>query len=246
MKVYQESWEDISVEEYKEIIDIKANTKGYINVALELLCYLTDSDEWDNMSTQEIIKAYKKINWINTIPKTEFNTEILKYSYKDISKLSLSEWIDIDAAILANDFQKICAILYRQKEIDKWGNVEFEPYLYSPNERKVLFNDIAITEVYNTIELAFKYREKLLSAYSELFESYEDETLSPDEKEMLSNVEIKQIETQIKNDNRKRNYAWQYLLDDISGGDWSSIPKILELPHTFIFNMRLAKKIFND
>lgn len=246
MKVYQESWEDITVEEYKEIVDIKANTNGYINIALELLCYLTDSDEWDDMPTQEIIKKYKEISWINTFPKTEFKTDILNYSYKDIEKLSLSEWIDIDSAILENDIAKICAILYRQKERDKWGNVEFEPYIYSPNERKALFNDVPITEVYSTVESAFKYRERLLSAYSELFESYEDEKLSSDEKEMLSDTEIKQIETQIKNDNRKRNYAWQKILDDISGGDWSSIPAILELPHTFVFNMMLAKKIFND
>lgn len=246
MEVYQKSWTDVTIEEYKEIVDIKTNTNGYINVALELLCYLTDSDVWDDMSTIEVIKKYKEISWINTIPQNEFKNEILNYSYKDISKLSLSEWIDIDSAILENDFQKICAILYRQKEIDKWGNVIFEPYIYSPNERKVLFNDIPITDVYNTIELTFKYREKLLSAYSELFESYEDENLTNEEKEMLSDIEIKQIENQIKIDNRKRNYAWQHLLDDISGGDWSSIPKILELPHTFVFNMRLAKKIYND
>lgn len=246
MEIYQKSWEDITIEEYKEIVDIKTNTDGYINVALELLCYLTDSDIWDDMSTTEIIKKYKEISWINTTPLNKFENDILIYSYKDISKLSLSEWIDIDSAILENDITKICAILYRQKEIDKWGNIEFEPYIYSPNERKVLFNVIPITDVYNTVELAFKYRDNLLSAYSELFEGYEDENLSSDEKEMLSDAEIKQIENQIKNDNRKRNYAWQKLLDDISGGDWSSIPKILDLPHTFIFNMQLAKKIFDD
>lgn len=246
MEIYQKSWEYITIEEYNEIVDIKTNTDGYINVALELLCYLTDSDIWDDMSTAEIIKKYKEISWINTKPLNKFKKDILIYSYKDISKLSLAEWIDIDSAILENDIIKICAILYRQTEIDKWGNIEFEPYIYSPDERREIFNNIPISSVFNLIEIVFEYRENLLSSYKELFESYEDENLSPDEKEMLSEAEVRQIENQIKIDNNKKNFAWQKLLDDISGGIWSNIPDILDLPHIFIFNMRLSKKIYGE
>ena len=46
----------------------------------------------------------------------------------------------------------------------------------------------------------------------------------PKKKEMLSPSEIKEIVNQIKNDNLKKNFAWQHLLDDISGGVWSNIP----------------------
>lgn len=244
MKVYQEGWEDVSVGEYLDIIKIQQNTPGYINRCLEVLCYLTDSDEWENLSSKEVIQEYIRNSWLlNTPINTPISNKIGVYTFKPFNKLSLAEWIDLDDAIINGEISKIAAIVYRKTKVDEWGNLIYEPYDYSLNERKEEFNELSVTLMFGIRDEAYKYRENLLNIFAELFESYEGE-LSEEEKEMLSPGEIKEIESAIKDDNRKRDFAWQKLLDDISGGNWSTIPKVLELPHTFIFNMRLAKKIF--
>lgn len=246
MEVYQEGWQDVSLSEYLDLERIRIENKGYANRSLETLCYLTDSDEWDNLSAGEVTKAYLKLGWLHHPPITsKVKDTIGKYKLKPLSKLSLSEWIDVDSAIIDSDLSKVCAIIYKQTKIDEWGNIEYEPYEYSPSERAREFLDFPVSEVIGVWDLVIKYRENLLNVFAELFDGYEEE-LSEEDREMLSPSEIKEIENSIKKDNQKKDFAWQKLLDTISGGVWSHIPAILELPHTFVFNMRLAQKVYGD
>lgn len=246
MEVFQTSWEDITLEEYVDIINIQKDNKGYFSRALEILCYLTDSDEWENMSSKEVIQTYLKIPWINSQPISKNKLDIIgEYKLKPFNKLTLAEWIDLDDSIINSEYSNIISILYRKYEEDKWGNIKYEPYEFSLKDRISVSENYPITSVIGVIEDTYKYRDNLLKSFAELFEGYDDESLTEDEKEMLSPSEVKEIENQIKQDNLKKNFAWQHLLDDISGGVWSHIPAILELPHTFVFNMRLAKKIYS-
>lgn len=245
MEVFQNGWEDVTLEEYNDVIKIQQENNGYLSRALETLCYLTDDDGWDDMPSQKVIQEYLKIKWVETPPINNVIEHIGNYKLKPLNKLNLSEWIDLDDSIVNGEYSNIISILYRKYEEDKWGNIEYEPYKFSLKERQEFSNNLPITNVFGVINSAYKYRETLLSSFAELFEGYDDEVLSEDEKEMLSPSEVIEIENQIKNDNLKKNFAWQHLLDDISGGVWSHIPAILELPHTFVFNMRLAKKIYS-
>lgn len=151
----------------------------------------------------------------------------------------------MDSSILDNDLAKITAIVYRQFKTDEWGNIVYEPYEFSLSERSKVFLNTPITKIIGLKDKAFKYREKVIKSFSGLFEGYEDETLSEEEKEALSASEIKEIEQHIKQDNRKKDFAWQKLLNDITGGNWASIPEVLKLPHTFVFNMRMAMKVYS-
>lgn len=246
MKVFQEGWEDVSLSEYLDIERIKKENKGYVSRSLELLCYLTDSDEWENMPSKDVIQEYLRNEWLNHPPITNMiNQEVGKYTLKPFTKLSLSEWIDVDSAIMESDLSKICAIVYKQSKIDEWGNIVYEPYEYSATERSKEFLDSPVTEVIGVWNGIIKYRENLLNVFAELFDGYEEE-LTEEDREMLSPSEIREIENSIKKDNQKKDFAWQKLLDTISGGVWSHIPDILELPHTFVFNMRLAQKVYGD
>ena len=244
MEVFQKGWEDVTLKEYIDLIEINKNNKGMFSKALETLCYLTDSDHWEELESFDILKEYHSIIWVDTHPIGEKLNIIGEYKLKPFDKLSLAEWIDLDNSIINSEYSNIINLLYRKYEEDKWGNIKYEPYEFSLKDRIDISENYPITSVIRVIEDAYKYRDNLLNSFTELFEGYDDESLTEDEKEMLSPSEVIEIENQIKQDNLKKNFAWQHLLDDISGGVWSHIPTILELPHTFVFNMRLAKKIF--
>lgn len=246
MKIFQTSWKDITLEEYIEITKIQENNKGLLNRSLEVLCYLSDSDEWENEDSREVIKVYLNNNWLSKAPLTTYIPDSIgEYRLKPLGSLSLAEWIDLDSSINNNKLINIPTILYRKFKIDEWGNVIYEPYSFSLKERSIEFETVSIIDIIGIINESFKYRTDLLESFKSLFEEYEEE-LDEEEKGMLSSNEIKEINDEINKDNYKRQYAWQALLDEFSNGDWSSIPDILELPHTFIFNMRMAKKVMSD
>lgn len=245
IKLYQSSWSDVTLEEYIELIEIEENNKGLLSKSLETLIYLTDDESIENLPSSVIIKTYMDNKWLSIAPLNNIVEEIDDYRLKPLSKLSLSEWIDLDSAIISNNLTNILAIVYKKYELDQWGNIIYEPYIYSPSGRHDIFSNCSIVDVIGIINETFQYRTMLLDSFSGLFESYEEE-LSEDEKGTLSPQEIRDIDNDIKKDNNKRGYAWQILLDDMSNGDWSSIPGILDLPHVFVFNMRMAKKVYES
>lgn len=246
MELIQKNWSDVTISEYLDIIKIKENTDGLLSRSLELLCYLTDDDGWEDLPSSEVIKTYIENKWINNEPVNNIiKNKLNGYILKPFSKLTLSEWIELDDFIINTKLINIPALLYRKYKEDEWDNIVYEPYEYSIEERSRVFENYPVTDVIGIINGAIEYRNTLLNSFSNLFEAYEDETLTEEEQGTLSAREIKEIENGIKKDNEKKNYAWPILLDDMCAGDWSSIPALLELPHTFVFNMRMAKKVYS-
>lgn len=247
MKLYQENWDDITISEYQHIIKIHDKYTSVFPRALEVLCYLTDSDEWEQLEPHYIIEEYYYNIWLEHPPiLNNVADEINEYRLKPFDKLNLGEWIDLDNAIINDEYSKILAILYRKWKVNEWGVIEYEPYEFTLTERIKIFDDCSTAEVIGVINNSYQYREDLLRVFSGLFESYEDEELTDEEQEMLSESEIREIEEGIRNDNNKRDFAWPRLLDDMSSGNWANIPGVLELPHTFVFNMRMAKKVYES
>ena len=246
MEVLQEGWEDVTVAEYLELLQIQKESKSMFKRQLETLCYLTDSDEWEEMSVSEVVNEFMKHKWLSQPPLTTTIPETLGiYLRKPFSKLSLSEWIDMDSSIVDGNIAKVAAVVYRQHKTDEWGNLEDEPYKFSLADRSIKFEDYPCTTTIGIFNEAVKYREELLKNFSEIFGSFEDETLDDTERSMLSEQEILNIEKTLKEDNVKKHYSWQKILDDSSSGNWSSIPAILDLPHVFFFNMRVAQKVYS-
>jgi hypothetical protein len=242
----QKGWEDITLAEYLDLEKINSESVGLLNRSLETLCYLTDNDGWEYESSGTVLKTYLDNKWLSIPPTNQTANDVSIYKLKPISKLTLAEWIDLDSCIVKRELTKIPAILYRKFKSDEWGNVIYEPYEYSLTDRSNQMEDYPITKMIGAINEAYKYRENLHKVFHELFESYEDENLTNDEKEQLSPGEVKEIEESIKRDNKKKSFAWQRLLDDMANKNWASIPAILDLPHTFVFNMRLSRKVYGD
>lgn len=65
MKHAKKGWEDITLQEFLELNEIFLEAQGIVERGLEVLCYLTNSDEWEEESPSVIIEEYKKIGWIN-------------------------------------------------------------------------------------------------------------------------------------------------------------------------------------
>lgn len=245
------NWSDLTVNQYYDIIDIQTEFTSNVNQILELTIYLTEDDKWYDVSFQELIKEFNKYKFVKQEPKGILKNELIindkKYTLTPFNKLTLAEWIDLDANIIdvRNNFTKILSLLYKQTKMDEWNNVIFEPYSYDLEERSIIFNECKITDVIEIIKEILEYRETILNNFKSIFGNKEDESLTEDEKEFLSEEEIREIENDIRKDNIKKDFGWQHLLDNASGGNWAAIPDILKLPHLFVFNMLQMKNVYS-
>jgi uncharacterized protein YwgA len=242
------SWNEISLEKYLELIEVDLNEEySFFTKSLEKLCIITDSDEWEEEPSNVVYKVVSDNKWILTPPSINYKLKIDLWSLKPFNKFTLAEWIDLEKYIIDKKYQNIIALSYRKTKEDEWGNIIFEPYSFNCNERSNQFLNYSINDVFGVIESSIKFRDDLLNSFRELFESVEEEDfeVTDEEKQLMSNEEIKEIKEEIKKDNEKKHYSWQKLLDDISGGNWSYIESILNLPVVFVFNMMMMKKKFN-
>lgn len=239
-------WDDVPFIKYIEILNLEENSIFKKN--LELITILTESDEWDDLPTKTITEIINSNSWLSTKPSNNFKSNFDIWTLKPFNKFTLAEWIDLEKYILEKKYENIIALCYRKTKQDEWGNIIFEPYLYNCNERSDVFLDYPVTYFFGVIESAVKYRDNLLNSFNELFESIEDSEFEPDNDELtyMSEAEILELKQQIKKDNEKKFYSWQKLLDDISGGNWSYIEDILNLPVAFVFNMMMMKKKYNQ
>lgn len=246
--MFPNSWYEITVGEYIELTEIDLNDElSFFGKNLEKICLLTDSDDWENEPITKVISIIKENDWLISKIPGNYKNEIGKFVLAPFTKMTLAEWIDLEGYIINKKIINIAALIYKQHKVDDWGNIIFEPYKYKTNERIQEFEDLYITDVYGAIEDVIKFREQVLSNYSELFVNL-DEDFVPDEedKELLSEKEIEEIKKDIKKQNERKEFAWQKLLDDICGGDWTRIEKLLEMPVLFVFNMLLMKEKFRD
>jgi hypothetical protein len=148
-------WSNITLEQFIEIseIDKKQGANGYNS---DLLAIVTDMsyDEIDELDLDELIEMVAEFKWSNTQPSKQYKHELLGMKIKPLSKLCLFEYIDLDYYFNDNyhtNLDKICAILYRQSNVNEWGEVVLEPYEYDINVRAEKFLDLPITEVYGIV-----------------------------------------------------------------------------------------------
>jgi hypothetical protein len=240
-------WDDISIGQWIEINNILIDQElSTFSRTLELLCLLTESDEWEDLPSAEIYKQMSSLYFIYDSPSKKINNTIDKWNLKPFNKFTVAEWIDMEKYILDREWLNLIALCYRQTKLDEWGNTIWEPYKYNTNERGDSFYDYSINGLFGVIESAIEYRDNLLRSYSSVFEVMDESDFNPsdEEKEYLSDSEVEDIKKDIEKENVKKRYSWHKLLDDISGGNWSYSEAILDLPITFIFNMLMMKKVY--
>lgn len=245
------SWHQVKLYQFKELRELSENV-GFFNTQLETLAILADvpSDELEDLEIEDITELFKRVKWVLNEPKKGVSSELSidgeTYILKPFKKLTLDEFIDLDY-FLQNDYLKhithVMAVFYRRIDADKWNNVSFEPYIYSPFERQELFEDVEVTKVYGVIHDYLKYRENFMQKYASLFQDTD-----PDEDEKLDikdfdSLEAYKEELKAQEQSKKaKKWGWESLLFDLCEGDITKVKAVGELPLIFVFNMLAMRK----
>lgn len=241
------SWHEISVEKYKELLSVKGEDySSSFSFKLEILAVLNDTsvddDIFQDLDINEITEYLDKIKWIFGAPNGLKNT-IDNFKLKDVKKLTLGEFIDIDYQLkdVNQNLDIICAILYKKYKIDEWGNSIEEPYIYNLEDRRLDFSKISITSVIGIIKYFLDFKEVILNTYSIIFTSPDDlEEL--EDTTNLSEEEIEEINREIEIEKSKSKWAWSKLIYDICDGDLTKADAVTNLPLTYILNTLVMKK----
>lgn len=234
-------WSDITVEQFIEIsqIDKDQGANGYNSDMLAILTEMS-YDEIDELDLDEMIKMVAQFKWATSQPSKQYKHELLGMQIKPLAKLCLFEYIDLDYYFNNNyhtNLDKICAILYRQSNVNEWGEVVLEPYEYDINVRADKFLDLPITEVYGIVAEFLKFKENFLDVYSNLFNEAEDE-LTEDDKAAMEPDEIKEVEAEVK----INKWSWERMIYGLTNGDITKTEAVGALPLTYVFNILGMKK----
>lgn len=235
-------WSEISLEQFIEISEID-KTQGVNAYNSDMLAILTEMsyDDIDELDIDEMTKIVDDMKWVLSQPSKLYKSELLGMKVKPLSKLCLYEYIDLDYYFTNNyikNLANICAILYRQSNINEWGEEILEPYEYDCTIRADRFLDLSITDVYGIINEFLKFRDNFLNTYKNLFNSEELPELSQEEKEELTPEELKE-EEDAKKDSK---WSWERMIYGLCNNDLTKSDKIGGLPLTYVFNMLGMKK----
>lgn len=160
-----DSWEDITLIQYQEYTQYLQDNKDerQYKLVLNLLSILTDTDieVFYKLPMSALYEIQSNIKFMQEELTPRFKNIIevngVKYGFqKDMHKLTLGEWIDMEHYILNSDvisnLHYITAILYRKivKEGDEYFDYEIEPYTDVQLEgRANLFKyNAKITDIY--------------------------------------------------------------------------------------------------
>ena len=245
------SWHDVKLYQFKELRALKESS-GFFNTQLETLAILADvsTDEIEELTLEEIATLFKSVKWVLHEPKKGVSNELSidkdTYHLQPFKKLTLDEFIDLEY-FLQNDYlvhiSHIVSVFWRRIDRDKWQNVQFEPYIFSPFDRHELFDDVEITKVYGILNEYLKYRENFMQKYTALFNSDDepdDEKLDPKD---FDTIEEYKDELKAQEQSKKaRKWGWESLIYDLCEGDFTKIKAVGELPLILVFNMLAMRK----
>lgn len=245
------SWQEVKLYQFKELRALK-EAGGFFNIQLETLAILADvsTDEIEELTLDEIGQLFKSVKWVLNEPKKGLSNALSldndTYYLQPFKKLTLDEFIDLEY-FLSNDYlvhiSHIVSVFWRRADSDKWGNVNFEPYIFSPFERHQQFDDVEITKVYGILNEYLKYRENFMQKYSALFNSddiNDEEPISPKD---FDTIEEYKDELKAQEEGKKaRKWGWESLIYDLCEGDFTKIKAVGELPLILVFNMLAMRK----
>lgn len=245
------SWHSVKLYQFKELRQLK-NADGFFNVQLETLAILADvsSDELDDYTIEDVATLFKSVKWVLNEPEKGAFNELLidgeTFYLQPFKKLTLDEFIDLEY-FLQNDYlvhiSHIVSVFWRRMDRDKWHNVEFEPYIFSPFDRNELFDDIEITKVYGILNQYLKYRENFMQKFAALFNSDDINDEEPINPKDFDSINEYKDELKYQEQNKKaKKWGWESLIYDLCEGDFTKIKAVGELPLILVFNMLAMRK----
>ena len=204
---------------------------------LELLSIVTDTDpyELEDLDPEIIVDSIYKMGFLRREPSTKAKERIGELYFKPFILLKFGEFIDLEY-YFSNDFVKnlttICGICYRKRNVNEWGETEFQPYRFNPSDHSHLFEDEPITNTYGVIPEYLLFRDELMKSYENLFMPDivdEDETLDPED------LKEEQEEQKFK------KWGWEKVIYDLAGEDITKADQITDLPLIMVLNFMSMK-----
>lgn len=232
------SWDDILVDQYIELRGLD-NELPYFDLMLETISIVTDTDidELEELSFNELVAIEKKLVWLTSEPSKSVTQTIDKYHYKGLDNLTLGEFIDLNHYFSENfveELPTIAAILYRQTKLNEWNETITEPYEYDPRNRRDLFMEVGIVQIYGIITSFLEYKSNFEETYANLFK--------PD----LSDEDIDDLDEETKREiaeeERLDKFSWERLIYSLTDGDITKTDKVLNLSVVYVFNVLSMKK----
>lgn len=226
------NWTQVTVNQWREIQLINpAEFDSVFLQSVEILSILSDTDpeEFEELEPDEIIKLLDEVAFIRREPSNKPKQVLSDFVLKPLDALTLGEFIDLEYYIsqTALYFREVLSILYKKTDFDKWGNVEFEPYVYKLENRIHEFNEVPITDVYGAVSKYIEYSNEFKTRYENLFNPVIDEPEELDPEDAKAEAEEKVY----------NKWSWEKLLYDLANNDITKIDEITNLPLIFVFNM---------
>ena len=243
------SWDEILVDQYIELRGLD-NELPYFDLMLETISIVTDTDidELEELSFNELVAIEKKLVWLTSEPSKNVQEQLENIFpirgcgnpnlyYKGLDNLTLGEFIDLNHYFSENfveELPTIAAILYRQTKLNEWNETIIEPYEYDPRNRRGLFMEVGITQIYGIITSFLEYKSNFEETYANLFK--------PD----LSDEDIDDLDEETKREiaeeERLDKFSWERLIYSLTDGDITKTDKVLNLSVVYVFNVLSMKK----
>ena len=245
------SWNSVKLYKFKELRQLEKGL-GYLAYQLDALAILAEvnSDELDELEIDELNNLFKSVKFVLSEPKKGFKSNLRledeDYIFKPFNKLTLFEFIDLEY-FLSNDYivhiSHIASVFYRRIDKDKWQNIEFEPYVFSPFERFELFDYVVITDVYGILTEYLKYRDNFMKKYENLFNDNDQDDDEEEDINDFDSVEAYKDSLKEKEHGKKaKKWGWESLLYDLCEGDLTKMENIGNQNLIFVFNMLSMRK----
>jgi hypothetical protein len=163
-----DSWENVTLgqyQEYTQYLQDNQNERQY-KIIINLLSILTDTDVeiFYKLPMDKLYEIQTYIKFMEEEPSPRFKNIVeidgIKYGFqKDLHKLTLGEWIDIEHYMvngdIINNLHYITAIFYRKvvKEGDEYFDYEIEPYtdIQLEGRAKLFKYNTKIVDVYGIV-----------------------------------------------------------------------------------------------
>jgi hypothetical protein len=196
----------------------------------------------DHLAIEELDELLIEVKFIRDEPPKNYNKKIGNFTLKPFNKITLGEFISLEAYFSDNYIEKllnIIAILYRRVRVNEWGDEILEPYNFNSNDRLDWFLDFPITEVYGLLPEYIKFRDGIIEQYKNLMtESYEDDF------EIDSNMDAEDLKT-VEEEKKQKKWAWESLIWHLCNEDLTKFNAVCELPLILVFNFLGMKKELN-
>jgi hypothetical protein len=228
------NWTQVTVSQWQELSQIDPQEFNSVFLqTIEALSILSDTDpeELEDLDPEELLDLASKVQFIKREPSNKPKDLVKGFRLKPLDALTLGEFIDLEyyTTNLAENFTLILSILYKRWKSDEWNNLVFEPYTYKLTERKDVFNDVSINDVFGAVNNYITYSNDFKKRYENLFNPVieETETEELDEEDLKAEAE----------EQRFNKWSWEKLLYDLSNEDLTKIDAVTDLNLIFVFNM---------